>query len=153
MEERLNFLKLEFEKFFIENHPDHVCSFKSKDEYHLWLKEFSDNALDYYENLIDSNHNHMIAEEITKEEFLRDYKFSPFHHFLSIFEENFPEVFEGINETQYNTFTFLSFYFLCQRAFDKYPKGQYFVYSDELDNDILNILSSRLEKLNLINIE
>lgn len=146
----INFLRYKFEEFFVEYHPDFVCSFKSKEKFHQWLSEYSDNALDYFENLVNLKYSNIMAEELTKDEFLREFKFSPYHHFLSLFEENFPDVYEYLNESQYFTFTFLSFYFLCEKVFDKYPKGSSFVYSDEMDDEIINILSKRLKKLKLI---
>lgn len=150
MNESHNFFKRTFHEFFMENHPDFVCSFPSRDEYNDWIDSYSSRAVEYWSELMDSDVSDAQAEEMAKDEFLKPYKFSPYHHFLSLFEENYPEIYENFNETSLNTFVFLSFFFFCKPVFGNYPSGEDFAYSDEMDNDILEILSDRLKHHKLI---
>lgn len=145
-----NFFRVKFHEFFMENHPDLVCSFPSRDDYHKWIIEYSSNAETCYKALINSNISDNQAEELVKEEYLGKYKFSPYHHFLSIFEENYPGVYERFVDSQLNTFIFLSYFFFCQPVFDKFPYDADFAYSDDMDNQILSILSARLKHHNLV---
>lgn len=42
MNESHNFFKRKFREFFMENHPDHVCSFPSREEYNDWVDKIYD---------------------------------------------------------------------------------------------------------------
>ncbi len=150
MIEQHNFFKDPFHEFFLENHPNFVCSFPTREEYYDWLESYSSQAVDYWQSLIDSDIDNGHAQMMAKDEFLKQYKFSPYHHFLSIFEENFPDIYEYYQDTSMKTFLFLSFFFLCEDVFKKYPSGEEFAYSDDMDDEIIEILTARFQELKLL---
>lgn len=127
-----------------------MCSFLTREEYYDWLESYSGQAMHYWQSLIDSEIADGYAEMMTKEEFLKQYKFSPYHHFFSIFEENFPDIYEYYQDTSMKTFLFLSFFFLCEDVFKKYPSGEEFAYSDDMDDEIIEILTARFQELKLL---